>query len=191
MRTPLNISSEEIAPFVEEYTNEVRRIRRASLTDLDPEDDQKIREAITRIERRSKSKKRRIQDLDELRSIYRACGCLPTVLSLLEQQMVTWGRVEHRENVALMTYYDEEMQRLQVDPTKGEWDEGDRRMLGFSHAYAEARYALRFLSRASAIVTLESRRQALMERQSACNNYDRQKYLGETEGLQAIISQLQ
>ena len=140
---------------------------------------------------RSKSKKRRIQDLDELRSIYKACGCWPTVLSLLEEQMVTWGRVEHRENVALMTHYDEEIKRLQVDPAKAEWDEADRRTFGTSAAYAEARYVLRFQSRASAILTLLSRRQELMEMQNTCNEYDRHKILGEAEGLHALIGQLQ
>jgi hypothetical protein len=176
MRTPLNISREEVEPFVDEYIRE---------------DDQKIREAIARIERRSKSKKRRIQELDELRSIYRACGCCPTALDLLEQQMVTWGRVEHSENAILVTHCDEEMKRLQVDPTKGEWDEGDRRSLGLSHAYAEARYALRFQSISDAILTLASRRRELMEMQRTCNEYDRQKLLGEAEGLQSLIEQLQ
>ena len=161
----------------------------------DQEDEQKIephvREAIARVESRSKSKKRRIQDLDYLWRMYRACGCWPTALDLIEEQMVTWGRVEHSENAALVTHCDEETKRLQVDPAKAEWDEGDRRTLGLSHAYAQARYALRFQSIPDAILTLASRRQELMEMQSTCNEYDRQKLLGEAEGLQALIGQLQ
>src|SRR5579859_6449170 len=59
--------------------------------------------------------------------------------------MVTWGRIEHRENVALMTHYDEEIKRLQVDPAKGEWNEADRRMLGLSRGFL-LRHAMRSVS---------------------------------------------
>src|SRR5215472_13315694 len=90
---------------------------------------QRAREAIARIEQRHQSQKWRIQDLDELRATYRACGCWQAGIDRLEQQMVTWGRVEHRENAALVMHYDQEIRRNQADTTKEDWDERDRRIL--------------------------------------------------------------
>src|SRR6516164_7522214 len=90
---------------------------------------QSARDAIARIERRPISTKRRIQDLDDLRATYRACGCWQAGIDLLEQQMVLWGRVEHDENAALVAHYGQEIRRHQADTSKEDWDEMDRRTL--------------------------------------------------------------
>jgi len=152
---------------------------------------QRAREAIVRIEQRYKSQQLRIQELEWLRSLYKCFGCWQAAMDLVETQMVTWGRVEHSENAALVTHYDEEIRQNSPLWTKGDWDETDRHVLGLSLACAEARYAVRFLSIPDAILMLEARRQELSERQAEYNEYDRQKALGEADGLRDIISQLQ
>jgi hypothetical protein len=145
---------------------------------------------IASVARRCASQKRRIEELDYFRGVYQSFGDWQTAIDILEEQMVAWGRVTRSENAELCQQYDEEMKKIRIDPTKEEWDETDFRVLGLSNAYADARYALRFMDRVTAIDYLEQKEQKRRKRNLDPSTPDAKKNRGYADGMLSIIEQL-
>ncbi len=147
-------------------------------------------EYIASIARRCASQKRRIKELDYFRGVYQSFGDWQTAIDVLEEQMVAWGRITRSENAELCQQYDEEMKKIHIDPSKEEWDETDFRILGLSKAYADARYALRFMDRGTAIGYLMRREQEIRERLLEASAADIEKGRGRADGLLSIVKEI-
>ena len=143
---------------------------------------------------RYSSNERRIQELDYWRSFYQAFGEWQTAIDMLEAQMIAWGRVERAENATLYGHYTEEMNRYWVDGHKEEWDDEDCQKRGYFLAYARARYAVRFLSVADALVYLEQDLQntkvSRETHKEVINKENRLNGDGYIDGIQLVIEQL-
>lgn len=144
--------------------------------------------------KRYTSKKRRIQELDYYRDLYQSFGNWQTAIDLLEEQMIAWGHVERVENKTLYDAYTEEMKHYWVDDQKEVWDDEDYQKSSYFRAYARARYAIRFMTIADALVYLEEHLgswQEYMQRYPASEtDLSRRRSKAYVERLQLIVDQM-